>query len=850
MKTLIIFILLMSLGACKKGGGSNSKNKPPPSPPPLTINEITSVPKTYKSGSQVEFVVMFSHPVEVSGTPHLSLSVGEQTRSAHFDREGEGDSLLFLYEVQENDHDDNGVSLANLAIELNGGSIQDDSDQNLVNTIPKKFRNFPNVKIDGVFPIISNAALADSVDSVVTNGGIVDLVVTFSKLVNVTGVPSLTLDVGGRSAMAVYQNAGSSTMYSLTHTFRYTVAEQQGSIEVTGVTGLDNSNFISDEAGNNVKENTKTSVLISGITVDGLVPRPLSASKKGGVFYVWEDSVDFVVAFNRPVNITGTPDLTLSVGGSSANATYENTGSSTYSTTHIFSYAVAGGQSGSIEVTGVTENNSHFISDEVGHKMQENIQPFVSVSGVSIEASDPCVTTVASGFQRGDGSAGSPYLICTYTQLDEIRNDLGAHYELGQDIDANPSWSVGADACTAYDGSTVPTTTPCTGWVPIGNESANFLGYFEGGGHIISNLYINISGSSDSRAGLFGKIGKGSRISHIGLTDVSINSSSSSLLSIAGGLAGENFGGINSSYVTGTISSFSESHAALAGGLVGRNKSFIFNSYSTAVVSSASTSGNSNAGGLVAVNQNLLIGGVINIIHSYATGVVSASSTSGSSYAGGLLGNNWTQTIVLNSYATGASSAISHTSTSYAGGLIGKLSGSVSNSYATGATNASSTSGYSRVGGLVGRMSQSATLSNNYTTGAVSTASTPGQSFSGGLVGYITDQGVVGTNYFVDGSGTNGIGSGSCSGTCTQKTLVELQNLTNTDVSDWSTNAWDFGTNSEQPRLKYMQIPEQCSDPIYTTQATCLAGQELWFGVGNECDGDTGVTCGDIISGQ
>ena len=842
MKTLIIFILLMSLGACKKGGGSNSKNKPPPSPPPLTINEITSVPKTYKSGSQVEFIVMFSQPVEVSGTPHLSLSVGDQTRSAHFDREGEGDSLLFLYEVQENDHDDNGVSLANLAIELNGGSIQDDSDQSLVNTIPKKFRNFPNVKIDGVFPIISNAALADSVDSVVTNGGIVDLVVTFSKPVNVTGVPSLTLDVGGRSAIAVYQNAGSSTMYSLTHTFRYTVGEQQGSIEVTGVTGLDNSNFISDEAGNNVKENTKTSVLISGITVDGLVPRPLSASKKGGVFYVWEDSVDFVVTFNKPVNITGTPDLTLSVGGSSANATYENTGSSTYSTTHIFSYAVAGGQSGSIEVTGVTENNSHFISDELGNKMQENIQPFVSVSGVSIEASDPCVTTVASGFQRGDGSAGSPYLICTYTQLDEIRNDLGAHYELGQDIDASSSWSVGADACTAYDGSTVPTTTPCTGWVPIGNQSARFLGYFEGGGHIISNLYINVS---ILYSGFFGVIGRQSKVSNIGLTNATVTSTTDNNI-YAGKLVGYSYyGDITNSYTTGVLSiQNTNSSESYIGGLVGAAfRGSITNSYATGAVNTPSDNGISHGGGLVGTNDGF-------IANSYATGAVNISSNNDNSISGGLVGVNGG--FITNSYATGESNSTSPSFICFSGGLVGNNANSgvsIRNSYATGNVSCSSTSSYSYAGGLTGFNRND--INHSYATGTVTSTTSTGTAYAGGLVGRNFSPGTTsGTHYFVDNSGTSGIGNGSCSGTCQVKTLAELQGLTSTDVTDWSTNNWNFGTNSQLPRLKYTETAAFCINSTYTTKATCEAASSQWAAEGNECDGDTGVTCGDIISGQ
>ena len=66
----------------------------------------------------------------------------------------------------------------------------------------------------------------------------------------------------------------------------------------------------------------------------------------------------------------------------------------------------------------------------------------LSVSGVTVDTRS-CDYTVASGFNAGDGSESSPYLICTYAQLDKMRDNLKAYYELGQDINANPSWSAG-----------------------------------------------------------------------------------------------------------------------------------------------------------------------------------------------------------------------------------------------------------------------------------------------------------------------------------------------------------------------------------------------------------------------
>ena len=84
--------------------------------------------------------------------------------------------------------------------------------------------------------------------------------------------------------------------------------------------------------------------------------------------------------------------------------------------------------------------------------------------------------------------------------------------------------------------------------------------------------------------------------------------------------------------------------------------------------------------------------------------------------------------------------------------------------------------------------------------------------------------------------------------TCTQKTLAELQALTSTDVTDWSTDNWDFGTTTQLPRLKYAPTATYCTDTDYTTQQTCEDASESWVVEG--CDGDTGVTCGDVIPGQ
>ena len=715
MKTLIILMLLLSLGACKKSKDSGASKNPTPPPnnptpeppgPPPTINEITSVQKIYGSDSEVEFVVTFSKAVEVAEgkTPFLSLNVGSDTRQANFRRESsESDKKAsFFYEVQSNDNDDDGITLASHEINLNGGSIRDTSGQDLVNAIPQEYQNFPDVKVDTIHPTISSVATVSS-----------------------------------------------STLFGP------------------------------------------------------------------------DDIVDLVATFNEPVKINGVPSLTLSVGGSPASADYQDKGES-YSLTHTFRYTVSNGHSGPIQVTGLSVDSSNSINDGAENPTAENIQTPLSVSGVTVEARS-CDYTVTSGFNGGSGSESSPYLICTYAQLNKMRDNLMAHYELGQDINANPSWSAGDNGCTAYDGSTVPETTPCTGWVPVGTfetdkcdgetDDVCFQGHLDGGDHIISNLYLNISDSGTKYGGLFGYTGSQAEISNMGLTNASVTITLSSTTSYVGGLVGyNNQGTVSNSYATGemTASSSSSNSYSYSGGLVGYN------------------------------NQGT-------VSNNYATGEVTSSASDSYTYGGGLVGYNY-QGTVSNSYATGevTSSATSSNSYSYSGGLVGyNQRGTVSNSYATGEVTSSASSN-SYGGGLVGR-NNAGTISNSYATGEV-TSSASSNSYGGGLVGRNNAGTISGTNYFVDSSGTNGIGDGSCSGTCTQKTLAELQALTSTDVTDWSTDNWDFGTTTQLPRLKYAPTATYCSDNTYTTQETCEDASASWVIEG--CGGDTGVTCGDVISGQ
>jgi hypothetical protein len=226
----------------------------------------------------------------------------------------------------------------------------------------------------------------------------------------------------------------------------------------------------------------------------------------------------------------------------------------------------------------------------------------------------------------GGGDANSPCEITTVAQLQSIKDGLGLHYQLQNDLDL-----------AAIDN-----------WEPIGVSFAPFSGQFNGQGFIISNLTINRS--DGNQIGLFGQTSKDAVIKNVRLEEVDINGDSS-----VGGLVGFNEGDVSASYVTGKVMGSSS-----VGGLVGQNKvGSVSTSYATVNVEGSSSS----VGGLVGINYS-------DVSTSYATGHVEGGSS-----VGGLVGRNEAGS-VSTSYATGKV-----TGSSSVGGLVGTNFGTVTSSF-------------------------------------------------------------------------------------------------------------------------------------------------------------------------
>lgn len=213
-------------------------------------------------------------------------------------------------------------------------------------------------------------------------------------------------------------------------------------------------------------------------------------------------------------------------------------------------------------------------------------------------------------------------------------------------------------------------------WTPIGNADLHFSGTFDGGEHIISNLFIDMP--TEDFLGLFGYCSNAT-LSNIMLSETYVRAFFNS-----GSLVG-NFseGNMVNCHATGVdVVSTDSNIGGLVGGLV--TSSTMLRCSSQGVVK-----GLSQVGGLVGTPWNLT-----EISESYSAGTVTAGHV-----AGGLIGTSGfaifpnTENIISNCYSRSDVSVLN----GRAGGLVGGSDGTIYiyNSYSTGtATGPEITGGF------------------------------------------------------------------------------------------------------------------------------------------------------------
>ena len=327
-------------------------------------------------------------------------------------------------------------------------------------------------------------------------------------------------------------------------------------------------------------------------------------------------------------------------------------------------------------------------------------------------------------FGGGDGTELNPYLVEDAEDLWAVRNNLSAHYKQIADIDLNV-YSAGE------------------GWIPIGQETAEFTGVYDGNGYDIINLWSN---SLVNHGGLFGRA-NGAKFKNINLRNVIIVSVANDDV---GGLVGRAVNmtedSIYNCHVSGVINE-SNSTGARIGGVVGSCDSsgvYSINKCSFEGIIKSSQSGSSYIGGIcgycntsiknsyslgnIVAPSAQLLGGLCGLLqnnnvcsYSYSLVNINEGLNANARYVGGLIGEVRNGSRVLKSWARGGVSGIREV-----GGFVGSNLGSIVDCYSTGFVV-----GNTNVGGFCG-------LNSGSIINSVWDTETSGQTTSSGGIGKTT----------------------------------------------------------------------------------------------------------------
>ena len=360
---------------------------------------------TYIAGQTLNFTVLMSEAVNITGTPSIPITLSTGPALATYVSGTGTNTLIYTYTVLPNHVDANGITLVSPMV-LNGGTIKNltgDHNAALIYTIPST----TTILVDAATGpyVITTFKPANGTYLEAQN---LDFILRFNRTVNVTNFPRLPIIVGATTVYADYvSGTGTGDL-----TFRYIPTTAHSDLD-----GISLSGPIDLNGGTILDAGLKAAILpyappdATGILIDGTSPTITNVYGLGAGNILPGTVLYFKVVFSEVVITTPGPTLSINVGGAGQNATLIS-GSGTDTLT--FGYTVqVGDDDTAVDITTPLVLNAGTIKDPRNHN-----------------ASLIFVSTITSGYTvDGVASTGS------------MAAPINGTYKLGDILDFDVTWS-------------------------------------------------------------------------------------------------------------------------------------------------------------------------------------------------------------------------------------------------------------------------------------------------------------------------------------------------------------------------------------------------------------------------
>jgi len=354
--------------------------------------------KLYRVGEVLQFKVILTQSVTVVGKPEIDLTVGRTRVGASYQGGSGTSQLTFNYTVRANDNDADGVALGN-AIKLPRGASIRLGSANAPLALPAV--NTSGVRVDTTPPRIT--AFAGPANGSYKAGQVLRFTAAVSEPVTVTGVPAIPLVIGTTARQAAYV-AGSSTPTSLV--FEYTV--QAGETDANGIAAgraivLPSGASIVDVAGNAALLAIRAPNL-ARVLVDSAGPVATSIKAPAAKTYGANAPIDFVVNFNEPVVVTGSPTLPVQIGSAARSAVFAGYAARSGNKSLVFRTSPQAGDldADGVSITGPLGLAGVVIADAAGNAATGTL-PGVNLSRVLVDGVGPTIVSVDDPDIDGSG---------------------------------------------------------------------------------------------------------------------------------------------------------------------------------------------------------------------------------------------------------------------------------------------------------------------------------------------------------------------------------------------------------------------------------------------------------------